>query len=287
MNAFKLILFAIIFISFSSCGIVDSSEKDMNTIDSLSSVLASKKTEIERNLNLLDDIDAALKEANPTGSIEIKDPEKVKAIDQEIFEKINLLRDKLETDNLEIEKLNKDLAEARESAEYRKDLVKKISTRMEEYEKENTLLKQQISRETQNISNLTAELEAQGIKISQLRAMLGELNDDLVELKAELNLGFYLVGSKKELKRDSIIVKKGVGGAITLSDKLDNTKFKRLNKRSDNTINLTGFRKVELVPERPESSYKKITKDKAIVKIEITDPDRFWEVSNYLVIVVK
>ena len=287
MNAIKLFLFSIIIISFSSCGIVGSSDDDMNTIDSLSSVLAEKRSEIEKNLNLLDDIDAALKEANPTGNIEVKDPEKVKAIDQEIFEKISGLRNKLETDNLEIEKLNRDLAKAKESAAYRKDLVNKISARMEEYEKENVLLKQQISRETQDISNLTAELEAQGIQISQLRATLGELNDDIVELKAELDLGYYLVGSKKELKHDSIIIRKGVGGAITLSDKIDNTKFIRLNKSSDNTINLTGFKKVELVPERPENSYNIITKDKAIVQIKITDPDTFWEVSNYLVIVVK
>jgi len=287
MNAIKLFLFSIIIISFSSCGIVGSSDDDMNTIDSLSSVLAEKRSEIEKNLNLLDDIDAALKEANPTGNIEVKDPEKVKAIDQEILEKISVLRNKLETDNLEIEKLNRDLAKAKESAAYRKDLVNKISARMEEYEKENVLLKQQISRETQDISNLTAELEAQGIQISQLRATLGELNDDIVELKAELDLGYYLVGSKKELKHDSIIIRKGVGGAITLSDKIDNTKFIRLNKSSDNTINLTGFKKVELVPERPENSYNIITKDKAIVQIKITDPDTFWEVSNYLVIVVK
>ena len=183
--------------------------------------------------------------------------------------------------------MNRDLAKAKESAAYRKDLVNKISARMEEYEKENVLLKQQISRETQDISNLTAELEAQGIQISQLRATLGELNDDIVELKAELDLGYYLVGSKKELKHDSIIIRKGVGGAITLSDKIDNTKFIRLNKSSDNTMNLTCFKKVELVPERPENSYNIITKDKAIVQIKITDPDTFWEVSNYLVIVVK
>jgi len=102
MNAIKLFLFSIIIISFSSCGIVGSSDDDMNTIDSLSSVLAEKRSEIEKNLNLLDDIDTALKEANPTGNIEVKDPEKVKAIDQEIFEKISGLRNKLETDNLEI-----------------------------------------------------------------------------------------------------------------------------------------------------------------------------------------
>jgi len=287
MNKLRVILLSLVIVSISSCGIVDSSDDDIKMIDSLSSVLAEKESEIANNLNLLDNIDAALKKADPTGNLKVKDPEKVKAIDKEIFEKINLLRDKLEKDNIEIEKLKRDLAKAKESAAYRKDLVTKISGRMENYEKENALLKQQISRETQDISNLTAELEAQGIKISQLKATLAELNSDIVELKYELSLGFFLIGTKKELKRSSIIAKKGVGGAITLNDQMDKSKFLELDKSTDRSISLTGFKKVQLVPERPENSYKLISKDNLIVKIKITNSDRFWDVSNYLVIVVK
>ena len=287
MNAIKIILLSIVIVSFSSCGIVGSSGDDMKTIDSLSSVLTEKESEIQINLDLLDNIDAALKAANPGGSIDVKDPEKVKAIDQEIFDKIGFLRDKLEKDNIEIEKLKRDLTKAKESAAYRKDLVDKISVKMEKYQEENALLKQQISRETQNISNLTSELEAQGIQISQLRSTLIELNEDIVELKYELNLGYFLIGTKKELKHDSIIAKKGVGGSITLNEKMDKSKFMELDKSTDRSIRLTGFKKVELIPERPGNSYQFISKDKLIVNIKITDPDKFWDVSNYLIVVVK
>jgi uncharacterized coiled-coil protein SlyX len=287
MNAIKVMLFSVIIISFSSCGSVGSSGDDMETIDSLSAVLAEKESEINKNLDLLDNIDAALKMANPASGIEVSDPEKVKAIDKEIYDKINKIRKQLEKDNREIEKLNKDLAKAKESTNYRKDLLNKVSKRLEDYEKENALLKQQIARETQDISNLTAELEAQGIQISQLQATLGVMNSDIVKLKAELNLAYYLVGTKKELKRDSIIVKKGVGGAITLNEKMNNSKFKKFNKGTDKSIGLTGFKKAELVPERPQSSYKVKMENNLIVRLDITNPDKFWEVSNYLVIVVK
>jgi uncharacterized coiled-coil protein SlyX len=287
MNTIKAILFSIIVISFSSCGTSDSSGGDMKTIDSLSSVLAEKESEINKNLDLLDNIDAALKAASPAEGVEVSDPEKVKAIDKEIYDKISTIRKQLESDNVEIEKLNKDLAKAKESASYRKDLLNKVSSRLEDYEKENALLKQQIASETQDISNLTAELAAQGIQISQLQASLGEMNANIVELKAELNLAYYMVGTKKDLKRDSVIVKKGVGGAITLNNKLDHSKFIKWNKSSDKTISLTGFKKVELVPQRPESSYQFKKENDLIVQINITDTDKFWEVSDYLVIVVK
>lgn len=284
---FIKILFLSIVVSFASCGINSSSTDDIATIDSLSTILADRQSEIENHLQLLDNIDAALKEANPTENMDVKDPEKVKAIDQEIYDKIGALRDKLEADNREIALLREDLNKAKESADYRKDLINKISGRMEELQKENDLLKQQISKETQDISNLTAELEAQGIQIGQLMASLGELNEDIVELKAELNLVYYLVGTKKELKQDSIIVKKGVGGAITLSENSDNSKFTKLNKTSDTVINLTGFKKAELVPTRPEGSYKFETDNDLIVQLNITNPEKFWETSKFLAIVVK
>ena len=284
---FIKILFLSIVVSFSSCGINSSSTDDLATIDSLSTILADRESEIENNLQLLDNIDAALKEANPTDNLNVTDPEKVEAIDREIYDKIAALRDKLEADNREIALLREDLNKAKESADYRKDLINKISGRMEELQKENALLKQQISKETQDISNLTAELEAQGIQIGKLMSSLGELNEDIVELKAELNLVYYLVGTKKELKQDSVIVKKGVGGAITLSENSNSSKFKKLNKNSDTVINLTGFKKAELVPARSEGSYKFETDNDLIVQLNITDPEKFWETSKFLAIVVK
>ena len=284
---FIKILFLSIVVSFSSCGINSSSTDDLATIDSLSTILADRESEIENNLQLLDNIDAALKEANPTKNLNVTDPEKVEAIDREIYNKIAALRDKLEADNREIALLREDLNKAKESADYRKDLINKISGRMEELQKENALLKQQISKETQDISNLTAELEAQGIQIGKLMSSLGELNEDIVELKAELNLVYYLVGTKKELKQDSVIVKKGVGGAITLSENSNSSKFKKLNKNSDTVINLTGFKKAELVPARSEGSYKFETDNDLIVQLNITDPEKFWETSKFLAIVVK
>ena len=286
MNLFK-ILSLILIVSFYSCGIINSSSDDLKTIDSLNTILAERESEIDNHLLLLDNIDSALKDANPTENLNVVDPEKVKAIDSEIYDKIGALRDKLQADNREIALLREDLSKAKESAEYRKELINKISGRMEELEKENALLKQQLDKETQDISNLTTELEAQGIEISQLRVSLSDLNENIVVLKAELNSVYYLVGTRKDLKRDSVIIKKGIGGATTLSDQTNNSKFISIDKSTDMVINLTGFKKVELVPARPENAYSLKKDNDLIVQLNITDPDQFWETSKYLVIVVK
>ena len=67
----------------------------------------------------------------------------------------------------------------------------------------------------------------------------------------------------------------------------NNSKFIGIDKSTDKVINLTGFKKVELVPARPEDSYSLKKDNDLIVQLNITDPDRFWETSKYLVIVVK
>jgi predicted RNase H-like nuclease (RuvC/YqgF family) len=286
MKIIKIILLIIV-VSITSCGINNSSTDDLKTIDSLNTILANRESEIDNHLLLLDNIDSALQEANPTENLDVVDVEKVKAIDREIYDKIGALRDKLQADNREIASLRADLNKAKESADYRKDLINKISGRMEELQKENALLKQQLDRDTQDISNLTSELEAQGIEISQLRFSLSELNENIVILTTELNTVYYLVGTRKDVKRDSIIVKKGIGGAATFSDETDKSKFIRLDKSSDKVINLTGFKKLELVPLRPEDSYSLERDNDLIVRLKITDPDKFWETSKFLAIVVK
>lgn len=284
----RLIKISAIFIVFlSSCNMNSTSSGDLKTIDSLNTVLADKEMAIKNNLNLLDSIDVALKEVSSNQYLSISEPEKAKAIDKEIFDKISSLRTILETDKNKIEQLQEQLNKARESADYRKDLINKISDRMEGLKKENVLLQQQIADGTQNISNLTQELEEQGVKIGLLRNNLLKMNEDIVLLKTQLNEVYFKVGSRKALKNDSIIVKRGIGGSTTLNENIDYSKFKKIDKRSNSSISLTGFKKVELIPMRPESSYSLKTEDGLIVGIVISDPGKFWETSKYLVIEVK
>jgi len=266
----------------------EATEADLATIDSLNAVLNSRNQELNNQIELLNNIDAALKDANSDGNLQINDPEKVKSIDKEIFSKIALLKNKLESDSRKVEKLQADLNKAKDSSSYRKDLLSKMNSKMEKLKQENELLKQKVSSETMEINALIAELRAQGVKIKSLNAELTKLNSNIVELKNEINTVYYLIGTQKELKHDSIIVKTGIGGAITLSEYLNKADFANMDKTQMNSIALTGFKKAHVVPQRPENSYKWIKNEEGkIVRLEITRTADFWNVSKYLVIVVK
>lgn len=264
-----------------------SSSGDFTKLDSLSALLTEQSDEITSQLDLLDEIDQALDGLTAEEIKKWVDPEKLKTIDQEIFGKIDQLKRKLSADQIEINQLKDALKKAKESADYRKDLIDKIGARMEKLSQENETLRQQVRADSQNVGELTALLEAQGIEMGELKNRLREMQKSVTELSDKLNTGFYLIGNRKALKDDGIIERSGVGGSYVLREISDVSRFQTLNKMKDKSLSLTGFKKVEVVPIRPNDTYEWVKDEKLIVGLKITDPLKFWAVSDYLVVVTK
>jgi DNA repair exonuclease SbcCD ATPase subunit len=266
----------------------NSADFSVEQLDSLSEQLASQNATIKSQLQLLDDIDQALGELDPNALHSVIDPEKLKRMDEEIFSKINQLKGKLEQDQKELDLLRKELAEANQSASYRKDLLSKLNTRMDELRAENEQLKEQVSSGVKNVEELTSLLEKQGIQIGKLRNQIQDLQEDVTDLTTQLNTVYYRVGSRKELKTAGIINRSGVAGALALAEVLPTDQFMEIDKMKNRVIDLAGFKKVTLIPTRNEETYELLKSDDGLIQgIKILDVNRFWSNTSYLVIVSK
>jgi len=152
----------------------------------------------------------------------------------------------------------------------------------------------QIERLLQQVADLNAQLNytvsrsneemvAKETQLSQVRKVLHE--KEKVTARA-----YYKSGSRKELIKKGIIAKDGgvlgIGKTITVSAKLNPQSFVPLDIRQTSEIPLGDTRKQKIITTHPSSSYQVVEASNGGTFLKITDPEKFWSVSRYLVVVV-
>lgn len=154
-------------------------------------------------------------------------------------------------------------------------------------------LKRQLAQKDEQIANLKAELDKKDIDIQNLQEqMMQQTNtinllnkraaiqeDALKRQDTALNLGYVVVGTKKELQVKDIIKK----NRIVAQTALDRSKFSKVDIRKFTEITFAAKRP-KILTAMPESSYEVTTDGLKNFTLKILNPTAFWSVSNYLVI---
>lgn len=167
------------------------------------------------------------------------------------------------------------------------------------------------TRNLQNtISSLRSQLDSQTAEIGTLRANLGEARaridtldatvDSLhttvttvsaerdstlqanTQLTDELNTCYYAIGTKQELKDNNIIETGFLRRTKLMEGNFDQNFFTRADKRRLPSIDLNSD-KAKVLTNQPADSYTIISSNGHKV-LQITNPAKFWSLSNYLVI---
>jgi chromosome segregation ATPase len=138
-----------------------------------------------------------------------------------------------------------------------------------------------------NIENLKNQVNTQQERINQLASFNANQNTKINEMVNKLNTAHFVVGNSKNLKEKDIIVKKGgflglFGRVNKLNPQFNRDEFKTVDIQTETIIPLQG-EKINIVTVHPSDTYTII--DSSNVKVlEITDPEKFWTASKYLVV---
>ena len=158
-------------------------------------------------------------------------------------------------------------------------------------------LKKQLEEQQATINQLTEELRKAHIEIQSLNTTVDSLNvanqtiaeqKEEAEVKSEqlaneLNTCYYVIGSKSELKEHKIIETGFLRKTKVMEKDYEIEYFTKGDKRTLAEIPLYS-KKAKIYTKHPADSYEIVTADGNTKTIVITNPTKFWELSNFLVV---
>mgnify|MGYP001048104823 FL=1 len=166
-------------------------------------------------------------------------------------------------------------------------------------------MKTQIAEQQTEIATLTNQLATANIKIEELsttvttlNTAVDSLNTGLTDERAlkdaaieeataatnELNACFYAIGTSKELKEKHILQSGFLRKTKVMKGDFDESYFTTGDKRNLSEIP-THSKKAKILTSQPADSYEIVDVNGQKV-VKITDPTKFWQLSNFLVIQV-
>lgn len=158
-------------------------------------------------------------------------------------------------------------------------------------------LNARIAAQEEKIAQLNADLEsakgqirdlndqvAQGKEqLTQANAATAEAQEQTKAVENEANKVYYCLGTNKELKENGMISKKFLGATKVMAGDVNNSYFTRADKRTLTSIP-TGAKKVKIWSQQPADSYEIVGEKDGPKTIKITNPSKFWQYSNVLII---
>ncbi len=271
--------------------------------DSLRSIIDARDNEINDMMSTLNDIQQGFADINAAESrVTIaKDGERADKATQ-IKENIQFIAQRMKENRELIAKLQEQL--------------KKTGFKGQAMQQTLSQLQAQLVKKDSDLKKLRSELEAKNIHIKELDNTITGLNTDVSNLKTDkenltnernalqtdkdnlqqenskktetinaqdqqLNTGWYVFGTKGELKAQAILA----GGKV-LQGNFNKNYFTKIDIRTTKEIKLYS-KSARLLTVHPGSSYSLTTDSNGQYVLHITDPSNFWSTSKYLVIQVK
>ncbi|MEM6804048.1 MAG: hypothetical protein AAF696_21770 [Bacteroidota bacterium] len=309
MNRIKVILpvLVVVAILFGACNQakIDDLERKNKALLESTQAQDSMLSEFMTSFNTFEDNLASIRNRENLIAMSNEDPELRVDGKEQIIEDIQAINELLDQNRQIIDDLNERIKKAEGRApEYRR-MVGVLKKQLEEKDTQIASLKEELTNmsftvaslnskiDTLNFvaSNLRIDSRAQSDRISSQDSLISMQSDRINGQITDLNTAYYIKGSYKELKSKKILTKTGgfigLGKIKRLIPDFDDSGFTKIDITEINSIPVDDSRKVEIMTNHPSDSYMIAAQDKRVERIEITDPDKFWKSSKYLVIVTN
>ena len=181
-----------------------------------------------------------------------------------------------------LEALESQLAKSSLSTSGLQQTIASLRRQIDDQTAEIGTLRQNLAEARQRIGDLDTQLDSLNTAVTEATAAKEQIEHHSTELENQLNTCYYAIGNKSELQEHKIIETGFLRKTKLLESDFDPKFFTAADKRTLTRIDLNSD-KAELMTKQPEDSYviEEVGKSKVL---RITNPDKFWNLSNYLVI---
>ncbi|MDP2385017.1 MAG: hypothetical protein Q8M29_01480 [Bacteroidota bacterium] len=199
------------------------------------------------------------------------------------------------------ERINDEIKAINELMEANARKLKQLDGKLVKSDKKNaqlaktiSMLNDQLTQKFEELKAVNERLDNLNLHVAQLQVCVDSLyvvNEDqsqtITETVTELHTAYYVVGDAKELRKQGFIDKEGgllgIGRTSKLSDDFDYSKFVKIDYTQTTNIYING-KNAKVITTHPEDSYTLNKTGKVVDNITITNPEKFWSASKYLVI---
>ncbi len=251
--------------------------------DSLKNVIASRDAALDEMISTMNIVENGFKEINERQgriNLDAENAEQTKAAS--LQKDINFISETLQKNKQRIAELEEQLEKSQTSSKQLKAMVKKLKAELEEKSKQIIALKEELSQKDIHIKELDESVQQLTANVNELSATKAANEKTISTQEASLNTVWYAIGTKRELKEQNILD----GKKVLRESDANMTYFTKADKRKLATIE-THSKSAKLLTTHPEGSYKLERNSEKQYVLTITDTDKFWSVSKYLIIQVR
>lgn len=257
-----------------------------NRYDSLTGVISERDSAISNFLSSFNDIErnldsVAMKQNVITMDVEKNRGEIRSGTRERINSQIAAINNLMEQNKKKIDELNKK--------------VKRYSLKIGQFNKMINTLNDQIAQKNNELQQLNEKLNSANAQVAQLQTSLDTMtsmnNSQSQQIASQIesmHTAFYLVGKAKDLEEKKVIDKTGgllgMGKTSRLSADINPDNFTKIDYTKVQSIPINS-KKAKIITTHPTGSYTLDKENDMITGITITQPDKFWSASKYLVVV--
>ncbi len=294
-------MYRILLLFCASALLVSSCVENSSKYQALLSQLDSLQNEYGIQSDELDEIFATLNEIE-AGLSSIRESENIIAIQSQSQDGMNIPADTKSQIKEDIKSIQSAIHQYQEQiAQLKKDNRIKSA----QFQKRLNALSKELKEKSDIIGNLTKQLDEKNAQLevkSQEIASLGQVVSNLKEEVNVLNIEekklrekvsdqeralysvYYIIGTKDELIEADVITKGGLFKSAKVSYQSEQNTFVRIDYREISSIN-TNAKRAKILSVHPKGTYSLETdKESGETSLIISDAEKFWEQTKYLVI---
>ena len=260
----------------------DSAAQNTAQADSLNGIIAQKDSEINDLLGTLNEIEEGfqqISEAEHRVSL-AKDGEGVNK-KQKLKEDIQFIADRMKQNRELIAKLQKQLANGTLKGAQLQKTIEGLQKQLEEKDAKLQTLREELDKKDIHIAALDETVNNLNTKTNRLTAESNQKTETINAQDKQIHTAWYVFGTKKELKEQSIIQ----DGKV-MTGNFNKNYFTKVDIRNLSEIKLYS-KSAKLLTIHPSSSYSLVRDANKQYTLHITNSQLFWSTSKYLVVLVK
>ncbi|NLF41096.1 MAG: hypothetical protein GX587_00200 [Bacteroidales bacterium] len=251
-------------------------QQTINQKDSVFTDYFATLNEIESNLETIKAQEKIIsKDAGANG-------ERSEDVKVRITEDMQLIADLMEQNRNLVARLNKNIKNSNLRIAELDQIIERLTSQLEEKEVEIEQLRGQLAEMNIMVGALTSEVDT-------LRSYARRQEDVISQKVSEINTGWYVFGTRKELVKENIISRSGgflgIGRTNKMASDMNTSYFTKIDITKTKEITISG-KKPKIVTSHPSTSYT-LTGEGNLYKLVISDYNKFWTSSKYLVIEIQ